>query len=183
MLHVPSQKPQVMTNYGLAFVVLLMALTPPAYHHAHACGDASHSHVHADCRAQHHHPHGNRHDHPSATPSQAESRHSVVASEAVPHVHLSFLFVHVTWPCPSEGNPSQHDEHVGDLPCVLAQMPQAPLHRLAGKWTGGDLMVAPLFRAPSRDVPAPLLTSATLPDAIAYLCDTARHERSGAQLF
>ena len=178
----PHSMLQVVTGYGLASAVLLLALMPPAYHHAHADGDASHSHTQADGVHHHHHAVGGPHHDHAMSHGQSNSQGPAVVSAAVAHEHFSFLFFEVTWPCRSGGSPSHHDDHNGDMPGVIGQKVKAPVDRLVGKWKAGELAIALPCRAPSLDARTHSRQVADWPGVESYLCDTARHERSGVQL-
>lgn len=160
----------------LAVMVLGGSISPPAYRHAHAGGDVAHVHQsQLSQRQPHHHGHshhGHPHHHHHAT-------HDTDITAATAHSHVAIFGIEFTLPSSDEDNSDPSDPRHHDLLC--------------------DIHVPRVFTATEEDR---LNTSATppiLPGGItcsprwraqvqwtvpfAFLCDIARHERSGVQRF
>ncbi len=154
--------------------MLLAGLVPPGYRHAHADGQVAHRHAgHGHDRTGGHHDQSPDH-HPS---------HDVrLSAGAVAHDHLVFLYFDMALPASDGGGSDPNTDLANDSLYVV-------------RLTGDCLPRADTARDTSIiDVSASegALAEATCtlgkrgtrprPNAV-LLCDTARHERSGVQLF
>ena len=180
-----------MRFFGRNLVILLLiavmempVVSPPALRHSHPDGDTSHRYDVATVKLHgHSHAHGPRHSHSSGQGHRTEAakakhshddRASHSAQSPVEHYHVFWFGFEFSMPLPAP-------EH-SDSPRTMANVEQwVPLISeiiLPDAATdGSSVRIADLAmptgltpRLPAR----PLQKSAT-----AWLCDTARHERSG----
>ena len=163
----PSQR--VWLSHGLAIMVLAAAVAPPSYQHAHVDGDVPHDHEHS-------HSDGRHHDH-------GEQREARVAAAPVAHVHWNFLVFDLTWPAPQE-HPSQPvGRSDSEEPFVAGR---ALHHAIANVRDAGprwELANQPALLSVDRLDGKVAAKPLDLPCPGNLLCDTARDERSGVQLF
>ncbi len=160
---------QTLTALQLTVVMLLGSLAPPGTCHRHADGDVVHSHRHG------HHDHG-RGDHGSDYHQTSTER---VARAAEPHLHLAFAVFNVTLPVREDD--SESTSHKSDPALYPMRLVDDCVPRVDGFTVLGHLD-APSLRATVATKDR-MRRPAAQPAASIPLCDTARHERSGVQLF
>jgi hypothetical protein len=201
LLIMPSSPLKTLVHCMLAAVVLMGGWVPPAVQHAHAGGDRSHTHVpHGNGHPHHHGDAGHNHDgHDHDGPGDGcRHRHgdqshksicepggNAVRQKPVSHRHFSWLGFEFTLPL-RDAEDSERQERDW-LPSVLAvfrlgnESAESAWLAAGGSTLLGDLTAAHAFSFGSADVicaaglcRAPLVTG--------FLCDTARHDRSGVLL-
>lgn len=161
----------------LSALVVVGSGSQPGYCHSHAGGEVEHHHVQAsEPRHVNSHDHGHSHAH-----YHGNQDHSKL-SPTSPHQHVTLLGFSWTLPIENSGSePQNSDRH--NLTCVcslnqtcicLTSSDSAGSRVLVDNWTSTIDCGKSCRRLiePSQQRPAFLL-----------LCDTARHERSGVQLF
>lgn len=156
--------------------MLLSSIVPPGQRHAHAGGDVAHDH-HQQQAPNHSHDghHHHHHDH------HATDQHGLNADAAEPaavaHVHFAWWLFDLTLPVPDESD-TDDDESVylvrliGD--CLPTTISSPATHSIDVSSPLPGNAVAPQ---------SPTCRATTPPPTAVLLCDVARHERSGVQLF
>lgn len=168
----------------LAATLLAAAAMPPAIGHAHRLGSDEH-----DAHLAHAHAHGHAHHRDAhRTPHQGVGRqrlcqgpqhgHFEAAAAAVSHWHVSWFGFSLVIP----GHPVAADDAGGEVvmiaPALVADGSLLP----AGSTVAWACEPRSPAARPSLLPSAPAEPTAP-PDYLVLLCDTARHERSGVQLF
>lgn len=170
-------------SISLGMAVLLETLMPPAHLHAHCGGEIPHSHSHACDVDAHHDATCRHHDHQAIISDNNWSPGSTVLAAAACHAHVSFLLFDLTWPVPSDDRWPPLDENGGAALLSSTRTGIAFPVLLTIHWVHGELALEAAVGALGNLSQS---GSQLPPDSAAIrscLCDTARHERSGAQLF
>lgn len=164
---------QIVVRMLLSVGLLLNGFCTRAIHHAHAGGDRPHDH-----HVSHEHDHrGHSHDVCSNHTSRASE-----LSDSIPHRHFSMLGFEMTTPSSGESNQSDPSPYE---PTKLAVIAATRAGSLAAAWRAP---VSPLralqcaANAMRAQCPAASCRFSFRPALAGFLCDTARHERSGVQL-
>ena len=157
----------------LSAAMLLGSIVPPGQRHAHAGGDVAH--------AQHSHDHshegykGHPHLRRNAT-DRGGSNTQAVEPAAVVHVHLACWLFDLTLPVRDESD-FEDDESVYVVrlidDCLPVTISDSDMHSIALSSRLPGIAVVPT---------TPTRWDITPPHTSIFLCDAARHERSGVQL-
>jgi len=168
---------QFKTTVGvlLSAVLVLPRGGVSEFRHTHPGGDQPHDHLQT---ASHRHvDHGGGDDQCNLCPDL--SGRCVVITNCVSHVHVSCFGFHFTYPSPIDSQDAKQDlrgpiltQSVNNL--VL----RAPAQSVAAEF----VPIADIEVGRCEAVIEPASARFTSMPAVAYLCDTARHERSGVQL-
>jgi hypothetical protein len=158
----------------LAAALLLANGTAPAVRHAHAGGHEQHSHVvppGAAREVEHEHPHEHPHTHP----------HAAELVESCAHLHFNLFGVELpALPVPADDEDSDHSPALVPSPLgvgtIVNDLPGSECNRLVLVSLDDGLVETRPVAWQWAD------RFASVPAVAAFLCDTARHERSGVQL-
>jgi hypothetical protein len=160
---------RVWLSHVLAITVLAAAVAPPSFQHAHVDGDAPHDHEHG-------HSHVRIHD-------QGHRHQESVTAAQIAHVHWSFLMFDLTWPAPLEDPSQPVGGSDSEAPFVAGRPVKsaiADVRDASPRWDLANQAALVPIECPAAKVAG---KPPDLPSSGNLLCDTARHERSGAQLF
>ena len=168
----------LMTAFRRLVTVLLIAnlasgvWSTPALRHSHAMSEhadarqpaASHSHGHSQA---HHHHHGDAHRHHAKAPPS-------LSDAPVEHLHVVWFGIPLTLPASSDGSPDRSNL-VSEWAPLLGEMLPPQIVVASDVLDFGSLP----FGASAFAVVTPPRAEPIVPPKIAWLCDTARRERSG----
>jgi len=168
-----------MLRLTFAALLLILQLSPPALIHAHAVASASeHSHEAISAHAHRHGAHGHSHG-PKREGGSNEVAH------VTPHLHLYLLGFEFELPISGDAPRSPNDNasnHFEATTGVSIRLLDDASTLSAAPW---NLLVF-LSAFPPTTICGTLCQTAqaqfTAHDAPPWLCDSARHERSGVQL-
>ena len=161
----------------LIVVMAMPAVSSPALRHSHADGDKSHQHGVASAER---HGHSHTHGHANATKAKHshDDRVSHSAQSPVEHLHVFWFGFETSMP-PSAPDHSDAQRPIASMEQWVPLISEVILSDTAQD--GLTMLVVDLFtptgltpRLPARSEVRPPHES-----AVAWLCDTARHERSG----
>ena len=168
----------------VAASILLTNSGAPGVCHAHADGDRPHEHRATKHHHHKHHHHGHSHakrDRQSL--KHAESPTVCRCSHSGRHLHISWFGLNFTLPSPSDENESTDGSH-GSTQLVIVRPFDVTATAKPGEPSFGATLFA-LAAVQGADLSIQVLALpdfSSTPIAVASLCDTARHERSGVQL-
>jgi hypothetical protein len=166
------RKSQIYTSVSLALSAVLLAgsLVMPGYRHSHAGGDLAHHHDRPGHVVHEHGGHVHHHSHSIS----CEPGH-------VPHVHRSFLIFDFTSPVPDGDDCDSNGNDASEIVYVTQPKVDAVQSARESFPARCSVMPTPLF--PIVVVQATQIRGDSDPPVAAtFLCDSARHERSGVQL-
>lgn len=177
------------TSVGLLLSAVLLAgaVISPGFRHSHLGGDSSHTHDRvSDSHTQHAHAHYHDHQHHHCPHSHQDVGATFArkhGATSVPHIHVTFLLFDLTLPVPPGEHSDQDTDQPGELVYVLR--PVTDGFHVGNVDTDYQLQGAPLLNSIYRPAPVakPPRKHSFPPGGAILLCDTARHERSGVQLF
>jgi hypothetical protein len=145
---------------------------------------------------KHTHPGGDQpHDHPQTASHDRHVDHDsgddqcnlcpdlscrcVVITDCVSHVHVSCFGYHFTYPSPIDSQDAKQDLRGPILTQSVSNLVLcAPAQSVAAEF----VPIADIEAGRCEEVIEPASARFTSMPVVAYLCDTARHERSGVQL-
>ena len=172
----------------LLTAVLLTSGSAGGIRHAHSEGDRPHIHEQI-LEHEHPHPHDG-HDHCAHVHEElagdTEARSTAEISNAIRHLHFSWLGLDFVLPLPTPVSPNESDDD-SNLASEIGVV------QLVDTFVSTSVVAAAPARFASA-VPSPQGSDSLIwdqrmgrfssaPAVAAGLCDTARHERSGVQLF
>jgi hypothetical protein len=146
------------------------------FRHTHPGGDQPHDHLQTASHDRHV-DHGRGDDQCDFCPDLASS--CVVITNCVSHVHVSCFGFHFTYPSPIDSKDPKQDLRG---PILTQSVSNLVLRAPAQSVTGEFVPIADIEAGRCEEVIEPASARFASMPIVAYLCDTARHERSGVQL-
>jgi hypothetical protein len=143
--------------------------------HSHAGGDRPHDHQRI---ANYDHPIDHGSDDARCCGSHDLAGRCLVNAGGVPHVHVAWFGFHFTYPSPSDSENANHDAQdslIAQLLNISASPEPAPVVAVE------FVQVVDHDAGRYQEITEPARMRCSNMPAFTFLCDTARHERSGVQ--
>lgn len=153
----------------LATAVVVGAISPPGYRHVHAGGSVGHDHRSESPIAVSHDNHGHAQPH----------QHGGVSETHVVHSHFAILWIDVSLPAPDDGDSEPSEPESGELPSLVRVINECvpmtdSIHLGLGAPADLQTIVCADFGLAGRTTELSVRSANRV-----FLCDAARHERSG----